>query len=472
MRKSLKIVGTFIYNIDAHFLFFFGLLFRRWILLTRREGICFANNKGGAGKTFMAYQLACEAARAKPDSKILVVDFSIYSDISALLMGGSSRDGFGRPMKGLQVAVDAVDPDERADALVRDLELAALRKKLRREDEEASSYGSVAAPAQQHRSIFGAYFTPSPGRIEQMKKKQEEEEIVDLTKYAAQPGKYNENVPKNLYLIAGCGQESWSLEHTQDIVMDDGSGQQDIPLWARTGDEWFPAAKEMEKAILSLPKEFDTVFVDTDHLSACVLTKLALASVKSVVVPLSFDDVDFNRLFQDVTKNALFQDVMIDMDIKNQLKARVKKMVFTRVDKTANKPTSTPRGIHSPFTPTKTTQAQMDDMAQQMWAACEHSEYIKSLFSGIEDLKPEGGSLTQTFVRKYFSTFKLVPDLAANISKMNGVPLCVMTGDTYTAASGLSGKSDAGSLTALKVELQYECQSILDDTFNAPVTAS
>merc|ERR1712070_792725 len=105
------------------------------------HSICLANNKGGAGKTFMAYQLACEAARAKPDSKILVVDFSIYSDISALLMGGSSRDGFGRPMKGLQVAVDAVDPDERADALVRDLELAALRKKLRREDEEASSYG-------------------------------------------------------------------------------------------------------------------------------------------------------------------------------------------------------------------------------------------------------------------------------------------------------------------------------------------
>jgi hypothetical protein len=416
----------------------------------------------------MAYQLACEAARAKPNSKVLVVDFSIYSDISALLMGGSSRDGFGRPMRGLQVAVDAVDPDERADALVRDLELAALRKKLRKEDDLVSG---AQQSTLQHRSIFGAYFTPSPGRIEQMRKKQEEEEIVDLTRYATQPGNYNENVPKNLYLIAGCGQESWSLEHTQDIVMDDGSGQ-DIPLWARTGDEWFPAAKEMEKAIVALPKEFDTVFVDTDHLSACVLTKLALASVKSVVVPLSFDDVDFNRLFQDVTKNALFQDVMIDMDIKNQLKARVKKMVFTRVDKTANKPTSTPRGIHSPFTPTKTTQAQMDDMAQQMWAACEHSEYIKDLFDGIHDLKPEGGSLTQTFVKKYFSTFKLVPDLAANISKMNGVPFCVMTGDTYTAASGLSGKSDAGSLTALKVELQFECQSILDDTFNAPVTAS
>ena len=42
-------------------------------------------------------------------------------------------------MKGLQVAVDAVDPDARADALVRDLELAALRKKLRREDEVTST---------------------------------------------------------------------------------------------------------------------------------------------------------------------------------------------------------------------------------------------------------------------------------------------------------------------------------------------
>ena len=206
--------------------------------------MCFANNKGGAGKTFMAYQLACEAARSKPESKVLVVDFSIYSDISALLMGGSSRDGFGRPMKGLQVAVDAVDPDARADALVRDLELAALRKKLRREEEVTSTTSVQQSSAHQHRSIFGAYFTPSLGKIEQMKKKQEEEEIVDLTKYATQPGKFNENVPKNLYLIAGCGQESWSLEHTQDVVMDDGSGQ-NIPLWARTGDEWFPAAKEI-----------------------------------------------------------------------------------------------------------------------------------------------------------------------------------------------------------------------------------
>ena len=68
-----------------------------------------------------------------------------------------------------------------------------------------------------------------------MKKKQEEEEIVDLTKYATQPGKFNENVPKNLYLIAGCGQESWSLEHThEDVVMDGRVGAE----YSVVGENW------------------------------------------------------------------------------------------------------------------------------------------------------------------------------------------------------------------------------------------
>jgi cellulose biosynthesis protein BcsQ len=433
--------------------------------------MCFANNKGGAGKTFMAYQLACEAARAKPNSKVLVIDFSIYSDISALLCGGSSRERFGASMRGLQNAVDGIDGDQRADALVRDLELEVTRKKYRKEAEElGNGLGKIGVTnAQQQRvqkSVFGAYFTPSPSKVEQLKK-QEEEIVVDLSAYARKPKEFNDQIPENLYLIAGCGSESWSVEHTQDVCMAVDGTSNDIPLWARTGDDWYPAAIELAKAIEN--SEFETIFVDTDHLSACVLTKLALASVKSVVIPLSFDDVDFNRLFQDVTGNALLQDVMVDMDLKDQLKARVTKMVFTRVDKTSNKETVTPNGIHSPFTPTKTTQSQMDDMANQMWSACGSNEPIKQLFHGINELAPSGGSLTQTFIQRYFTTFKLVPDLAANISKMNGVPLCMMTGEVYTAPSGLSGKSDAGSLNALKVELQAEIQSILDESFNAPI---
>ena len=81
----------------------------------------------------------------------------------------------------------------------------------------------------------------------------------------------------------------------------------------------------------------------------------------------------------------LFQDVMIDMDIKDQFESEEDGIHQLIKREQAYVGAS----VHFPFTPTKTTQAQMDDMAQQMWA--EHSEYIKRLFDGIEDLKPEGG---------------------------------------------------------------------------------
>ena len=51
--------------------------------------VCFCNNRGGVGKTFMAFQTACEAARARPEKKVLVIDFSLYSDQTALLLGSS-----------------------------------------------------------------------------------------------------------------------------------------------------------------------------------------------------------------------------------------------------------------------------------------------------------------------------------------------------------------------------------------------
>ena len=89
------------------------------------HAIAFSNNKGGSGKTFMAFQIACEAARARPESKVCVIDFSLYSDISALMLGGSAREGIGAPMRGLQTCVDITEADNRAEGLVRALEVAA-----------------------------------------------------------------------------------------------------------------------------------------------------------------------------------------------------------------------------------------------------------------------------------------------------------------------------------------------------------
>ena len=64
--------------------------------MSPKHTVCFCNNRGGVGKTFMAFQSACEAARSRPDKKVLVFDFSLYSDITALLLGGSTREGFGK----------------------------------------------------------------------------------------------------------------------------------------------------------------------------------------------------------------------------------------------------------------------------------------------------------------------------------------------------------------------------------------
>ena len=64
-----------------------------------------------------------------------------------------------------------------------------------------------------------------------------------------------------------------------------------------------------------------------------VLSKLAFAAMDSIVIPLSYNDMDFNRLFMDITENALFTDVLIKMDQIEQLQALVKKFMFTRVRK-------------------------------------------------------------------------------------------------------------------------------------------
>ena len=124
------------------------------------HSIAFCNNRGGVGKTFMAFQTACETARSRPDKKVLVLDFSLYSDITALLLGGSAREGFGAPMKGLQVTVENTTEDTRAEGLIRDLEHAMDT------DEHA------AAAEKKGGSIFGAFFA---------KKKDASTATVDLT---------------------------------------------------------------------------------------------------------------------------------------------------------------------------------------------------------------------------------------------------------------------------------------------------
>ena len=434
--------------------------------MSPKHTVCFCNNRGGVGKTFMAFQTACEAARSRPDKRVLVIDFSLYSDQTALLLGGSARESFGAPMKGLQVTVDVTTCDTRAEGLIRDLEHAPDAMDCD-EDRPASS------------SIFGTFFsrkrkTTSPGT----KTPPRGDGPVDLTRYALRPHDHNPAIPPNLYLIPSAGATSWA-DTQSDHAGQHGYAEtedQQIPLWARRGDGWLSAARKLRVALEALPDDFGAVFVDTDHLAACVLTKLALASCEKVIVPLSFDDGDFNRLFQDVTGNALFTDVMVPMRAAGVLAARVRALVFTKVASTKNEAVTTEGGIRSPFKPSLTVMAQMDAMARQVQSACQADERYAKLFYSDDEFDDEARALVEgparPFREAYFSAMKLVPDLAANISKMCGMPICAMTGEKYVAPSGLSGQSAKPVLDGLKAEIRDLAARVLDDAYDAPIDAS
>ena len=432
--------------------------------MSPKHTVCFCNNRGGVGKTFMAFQTACEAARAKPDKRVLVVDFSLYSDQTALLLGGSARESFGAPMKGLQVTVDVTTCDTRAEGLIRDLEHAPDAMDCG-EDQPAAS------------SIFGTFFSRQRTSTSPGEGKHGALGAVDLTRYALRPHDHNPAIPPNLFLVPSAGATSWA--DTQADTRTDAQApgaHAEVPLWARRGDGWLRAARALRAAFEALPGDFGAVFVDTDHLAACVLTKLALATCEKVIVPLSFDDGDFNRLFQDVTGNALFADVMVPMLESNACRARISAMVFTKVASTRNEAATTEGGIHSPFKPSVTVMAQMDAMARQVQSACRLDARYARLFldedGDCEERENVADAPTRAFREKYFTAMKLVPDLAANISKMCGLPICAMTSERYVAPSGLSGQSAKPVLDGLKAEIRDLVARLLDDSYHAPIAAS
>jgi chromosome partitioning protein len=46
------------------------------------------NNKGGVGKSYLTFQIACEYARTHPDKKVLVIDMCPQANSSSMLLGG------------------------------------------------------------------------------------------------------------------------------------------------------------------------------------------------------------------------------------------------------------------------------------------------------------------------------------------------------------------------------------------------
>ena len=377
------------------------------------HSVCVANNRGGVGKTFATFQLACATAYSEPERKVLVIDLSIYSHLTAMLLGGTAaKSSLSAPI-GLQTCREKTTADTRVEGMVRALDMV------------------VSSNGKGRRGIFTFLGKSAPTE-------------VNLLDFAIQPSKFNVAVPSNLYLIASAGTASWAFQNDVDAH----------PVWMRNNDDWVGVADLLRQSIDALPQEFDAVFADTDHLASSVFTKMALASCDSVVVPCSTDTADFQRLYEtaDATQfkgvESLFTDVMLNMKRAGQLRARVKCMFFAAVPSVKNDPCTTHGGISLPFKPTNSMMANMDCLAKMAYETCDKHPLYRVLF-GIENEMPS----LESFCDNYFSASKLVPDLAKNISTLNGVPICCMTSQTYMAANGLTGASGGDALQKLRTEI-------------------
>lgn len=386
----------------------------------------FANNKNGSGKTFLLFQAACDAAHARPERNVLVIDLSLYSDTTALLMGGARREQGTRlgARVGIQQTMDNIAENKRADCLLRDLD-AYCRP----------------AEAQGRTSLFGTISAALRGAGGGKKRPR-------LSNYYFRPHIVNRRVPSNLYLIAGAGKSSW-----------DGAERGGI------GEEWEACASALHEAFDDLEGDWH-VFVDTDHLAASPLTKIALGATKDVVISLSLDEGDFQRMFEDATSNALFADVMIPMAKEGSLRAKVQTLVFSQVAANKNGEFAED-GMQLPFTPARLAIDQMRCLAASLLQAVQlNPEELEPTFAAGGDVHISDMTLTD-FCQRYCTACKTFPVVACNLSKLNGAPLCTMdhTDATLHIRSGemctAETRPKAETLQAIKDEISFIRRKIL-----------
>lgn len=383
--------------------------------------VCMCNNRGGVGKTFMTFQTSAAVAVENPDKKVLALDFSIYSDLSALMLGGTAAKDPLEPSVGLSTAKQKIPSEKRVEGL-----LAAIH-----DDEEPGG----RKPRGLFAGVKSVLFNSS-SRVS-----------ADLMNFAVRVADYNTEMPPNLYLVASAGRDSYD-EKTKAYTRALDDREEGAAKKRRE------AGQALRRAVDALPSDFCAVIFDTDHLAGSALTRLALAAAETCAVPSPTDTAEFHRLFQTPDSEqfggveSLFGDVMISMSREGTLRAKVRAMIFTKVPSYKNDAHVSAAGIRCAFTPTAVMSKQMDVLARVAWKIMgAHPEY-KELF-----LEENISSNEREFIESTFRTFKLVPDLARNISTSNGVPIAVMTSGQYTTASGITGSTGNAVLEALRKEI-------------------
>lgn len=187
----------------------------------------FWNNKGGTGKTTLAFQTICELADQKPKSSILIIDCCPQANLSELLLG-SLQGGGGDKLLQLQGG--------------------------------------------QVRKTIGGYFEkrlPTPYTPP----------AINSDDFISNPAEFNRLVPANIDLLAG--DPLLELQANTMYTMANVSSP--------VTNNWSAVIQWLSDFLSELSKPYDYVFFDLNP-SFALYTQIALAATDRLILPVMADD--------------------------------------------------------------------------------------------------------------------------------------------------------------------------------------
>lgn len=187
----------------------------------------FWNNKGGTGKTSLAFQGICAFAKMNASKSVLVLDVCPQANLSELLLGGQENDGGGNLLR---------------------------------------------LHGQAGRCSIGGYFQarlPKPF----------DKSSIQPRGYISRPSDFNDGIPTNISLLAG----DPLLELQANAVSTLANTQ--IP----GTNSWSSVASWLRDFLDSCRDDFDFCFVDMNP-SFSMYTQIALAACERLVLPVTADD--------------------------------------------------------------------------------------------------------------------------------------------------------------------------------------
>jgi len=187
----------------------------------------FWNNKGGTGKTSLAFQTTCAFAKKNQDQRVLVIDMCPQANLSELFLGGQENNG-GRNL--------------------------------------------LALHGESGRRSIGGYFQ---SRLPQPY----DNSSVTAHTYTSKPSEFNESIPANIDLVAG----DPLLELQANAVSTLANTQ--IP----GTDSWAAVASWLRDFLNACDQDYDYAFIDMNP-SFSMYTQIALAACERLVLPVTADD--------------------------------------------------------------------------------------------------------------------------------------------------------------------------------------